>query len=71
MYTRIANQIIALLDAGQDTKARTLFMTHLAAHCRQLDRALGKMLDQHAYTNERLWQVFLEGHRLGWFSLRA
>jgi len=65
MYTRIANQIIALLDAGQDTTARTLFMQHLAAHCRKLDRALGTMLDQHAYTDEHLWQVFREVHRLG------
>jgi len=71
MYTRAANQIIALLDEGQDAKAHTLFMTHLAAHCRQLDQALGKMLGQHAYTDERLWQVFQEVHRAGWFSLRS
>ena len=63
MYNLAANQIITLLDAGQDAKARTLFMTHLAAHCRKLDQALGKILDQNPSTDERLWQVFQEVHR--------
>ena len=71
MYSRIANQIIALLDAGQDTQARALFMAHLAAHCRQLDQGLGNILAQDPSTDERLWQVFLKAHRIGWFSLSA
>ena len=71
MYNRAANQIIALLDAGQDTQARVLFMTHLAAHCRKLDQGLGNMLEQDPYTDERLWQVFQEVHRIGWFSVSA
>jgi len=71
MYNRAANQIIALLDAGRERKARALFMKHLAAHCRGIDQALGTILDQDPYTDERLWQVFQEVHRIGWFSVSA
>jgi hypothetical protein len=71
MYNPAANQIIALLDDGQDAQARTLFMTQLAAHCRKIDQGLGTILEQDPYTDERLWQVFMEIHRIGWFSLRA
>ena len=71
MYNPAANQIIALLDAGQETQARALFMTHLAAHCRKLDQGLGNILEQDPYTDERLWQVFQAVHHIGWFSLRA
>ena len=71
MYNRAANQIIALLDAGRERKARALFMKHLAAHCRKIDEALGKILDQNPSTDEHLWQVFQEVHRIGWFILSA
>jgi hypothetical protein len=71
MYNRAANQIIALLESGQETQARALFMQHLAAHCRKIDQGLGNILEQDPYTDERLWEVFQEGHRLGWFSLSA
>jgi hypothetical protein len=71
MYNRAANQIITLLDAGQETQARALFMQHLAAHCRKIDCGLGKILEKDSYTDERLWQVFLEVHHIGWFSLSA
>jgi hypothetical protein len=71
MYNRAANQIIALLESGQETQARALFMQHLVAHCRKIDQALGRILDRKPYTDERLWQVFMEGHRTGWFSLSA
>ena len=71
MYNRAANQIIALLEDGQEAKARTLFLKHLAAHCRKIDQALGKMLGQKPYTDEHLWQVFKGVYRRGWFSLRG
>jgi len=71
MYNPAANQIIALLDAGRETHARTLFMQHLAAHCRKIDRGLGNILETDPYTDERLWEVFREVHHSGWFSLSA
>ena len=69
MYTQASQQIRVLLDAGQDTQAHTLFMAHLAAHCRDIDQVLGKVLGQNPYTNELLWQRFQTVHRTGCFTV--
>ena len=71
MYNPAANQIIALLEAGQDAQARALFLQHLVAHCRRIDQQVGKALGRKPYTDERLWQVFKGAYHLGWFSLSA
>ena len=68
MYNPATTKILDLLDAGEERKARALFMTHLAAHCRKIDAALGRVLQKRRYTNERLWQVFKGAYHLGWFN---
>ena len=67
MYDREVNQIIALLQDGQEAGARTLFMKHLLRHCRALDQALGQLLGWEPNTDDYLWQVFQGLQHLEWF----
>jgi len=70
MYNREAKQIFALLDAGQEAKARALFMAYLAAYCREVDKqALGKVLHLDSSTKEHMWQRCKAVHRRERFNV--
>jgi hypothetical protein len=59
MYDREAHQILALLDQGQDTEARALFMEHLVAHCRAIDQVISAGFGSAPYDDAHLWEVLL------------
>ena len=63
MHTQAAQQIMALLDAGQETKARAVFMEYLAAHRRETCKALGKVYQPDFSMDEYVWQRFNEVYR--------
>jgi hypothetical protein len=68
MYDRETNQIITLLEQGQDAEARTLFLEHLAGRCRAIDQVVSECFDQERYNDDQLWEVFAMAYRLGWFG---
>jgi len=69
MFTQAAQQILALLDAGQNTQARALFMKHLVVHYGKLDQALGRISGQNPDLQEYMWQRIQASYRTGCFNV--
>ena len=71
MHTQAAQQIMALLDAGQATTARAVFLEQLTAHRRETHKALGKVYQPNFSLDEYVWQRFNEVYRRGCFNVRV